>query len=370
LTVRDGIGHPVAEEKVMTRKLLSILGALVVACPLPAQLLDATVATVKLTKTQPITASALKTGIATAQKQLAALGRTITDADRTTVLNNMIDLALLKQAAERDHVQVSDAQVTAMVEQQRQNLSKQVGRVLTVDDLKTEVAAEGQTWDAWLANLRDSLLPQDYIAQVHPDDLKSVAPASVDDIRWFYESNPAQFVIARMIEIEHIFVDTQGKDAAGSQDALAKIKVLADRIAKGETFEDVAVASSEDKTTKDKGGYVGFLRLDQAQAKSLGKEFIVGILPLKEGQVSGVLHSAFGYHIVKVLRIIPAKLYALDEKVAPAFQETARDTIANGLDGVNRQQAITTAIQGVLRDLRKTAEIKINESSLGFTLVK
>ena len=354
----------------MMRRLLVALGSLVLVSQLPAQQLDTTVATVKLTKTQPITASALKVGLANAQKQLASVGRAMTDTDRTTVLNNLIDLALIKQAAERDHVQVTDTQVNALVEQQRQSLSKQLGRNVTMDELKAEVAAEGQTWDGWLASLRDSILPQTYAAQVRPNDLKSVPAPTEDDIHWFYESNPTQFVIGRTIEFEHIFVDTQGKDQAGAQDALGRIKALADKIAKGASFEEVATASSEDKTTKDKGGYAGFLRLDQPQAKALGKDFVEGILALKEGQVSGVLRSAFGYHIVKVLRIIPAKLYGLDEKVAPAFQETARATIAAGLDAINRQAALNAAIQAVSQDLRKTAEININEKNLGFTLVK
>jgi parvulin-like peptidyl-prolyl isomerase len=370
LTVPAAIGTLCPEVNVMTRRLLAVLGTLVLASRLPAQQLDATIATVRLTKTQPITASALKTVLANAQKQVAVLGRSLTDADRTALFNNLIDVALFKQAAERDHVQVTDAQLSAMVEQQRQNISKQLGRLITLDELKAEVAAEGQAWDVWLANLRDSMLPQIYTTQMRPNDLKSVPAPTADDIRWYYESNPTQFVIARTIEFEHIFVDTQGKDAAGTQDALARIKALADTIAKGATFEDVATASSEDKTTKDKGGYAGFLRLDQAQAKALGKDFVVGMLPLKEGQVSGILRSTFGYHIVKIIRIMPAKLYGLDEKVAPSFQDTARDTITAGLDGLNRQAALNAAIQAVSQDLLKSADIKINEKNLGFTLVK
>ncbi len=173
-----------------------------------------------------------------------------------------------------------------------------------------------------------------------------------------------------MIEFKHLFVDTRGKDAEALRGARAKMDALADRISKGESFESIAASSSEDKDTKDRGGYSGFLRVDQAPAKALGKELVTGMLALTEGQISGALRSSMGYHIVKVVRILPAKLYGLDEKTPPYYQQTPAEQISAYLAGVNQQQAINAAIQATARELRKGATIRIEEKNLGFTLVK
>ncbi len=141
---------------------------------LGAQQLDATVATVTLTKTQAVTLSALKAQLAAAERIFASQGRAMSDTDRTAILNDMIDMILFQQAAERDHVQVSDAQVNGVLEQNRQTYEAQLGRAVTLDDLKAQVVAGGQTWGAWLGTLRDRLLPQLYVMQLRSKDIQAV----------------------------------------------------------------------------------------------------------------------------------------------------------------------------------------------------
>jgi peptidyl-prolyl cis-trans isomerase SurA len=335
-----------------------------------AQQLDATVATVKLTKPQPILLSNFSREVSGYQKALAQQGRALTDDDRTAILFQMIDVILFRQAAERDHVTVSDAQMNALLERTRQTVSVQQGRDLTMDDLKAFVVATGQTWDYWLQSQRDQVLVQLFVSQTRSKELQNIPAPSAADVDYYYQTNTAQFALGELVEFKHIFVSLQGKDASGQKDAKARIDGLLQRISEGESFEDVASVASEDGATKANGGYAGFLQLDQPQAKALGKEFIQGLLQLKEGQISRVLRSAAGYHIVKVVRIIPARLYALGDKLPPYYQQTVMDSVRALLVNQNQQQALASAIQATAADLRRQAAVTINEQNLGFKLTR
>ncbi len=343
---------------------------LLVAAGVFGQQLDMTVATVKLTKPQPVLLSSLNREISTYQRALAQQGRAMTDDDRTAILFQMIDVVLFRQAAERDHVAVSDAQMSAVLERARQTLSAQQGRALTLEDLKAFVIATGQTWDYWLQSQRDQVLVQLYVTQTRAKELQSIPAPTASDIDFYYQTNIPQFALGEMVEYKEIFVSLQGKDAAGQKEARARIDALLGRINGGESFEDVALTASEDAATRANGGYAGFLRLDQPQAKALGKDFLEGVLRLKEGQVSGVLQTPAGYYLLKVVRIIPARLYALDDKLPPFYQQTVTDSIRVFLANQNQQQVLSAVIQSTAADLRKEAAITIDPKSLGFRLTR
>jgi len=335
-----------------------------------AQQLDSTVATVRLVKTQAITLSGFNREVALYAGTLLPQGRALSDRDRNSILNRMIDILLFKQAAERDRVTVSDAQISAYIAQTLQSLSAQWGRTITLDDLKAQVAARGQAWETWLQSQKDQLLPQAYVRQVKSRELQDIPLPSESDVRYYYETNIQQFVIGKTIEFKHIFSAVDIKRESSQQEAMSRMEGIAQRLDGGESFEELATAESEDRETAARGGYAGFLRMDQTQAKSLGKEFTRAVLDLKEGQVSAVIRSSAGYHIVKVVRIIPARLYGLDEKTAPYYTQTVAEAIRVALLSTNQQQAITEAIERARKELRKAADIRIEEKSLGFPYIE
>ncbi|MDR2509634.1 MAG: SurA N-terminal domain-containing protein, partial [Spirochaetaceae bacterium] len=84
-----------------------------------------TVATVRLTKTESITVKQLKIEVDNIQK---ATGKTLNNAERREVLDSMINQRLALQAADRDRVSVSDAEVNQQINEFRSQLAGRLGR--------------------------------------------------------------------------------------------------------------------------------------------------------------------------------------------------------------------------------------------------
>jgi peptidyl-prolyl cis-trans isomerase C len=101
--------------------------------------------------------------------------------------------------------------------------------------------------------------------------------------RHFYEANKDKFKAPELWRASHILVDTH-KEA---EDVLAELT-------KGADFAELAKARSKDATAS-RGGDVGYFRKAQVVA-----EFENACMQLRVGELSGIVHSQFGYHIIKL----------------------------------------------------------------------
>lgn len=99
------------------------------------------------------------------------------------------------------------------------------------------------------------------------------------------------------VRVRHILIRVE-PDAPKQkkEEALKKIKEIKSRLEKGEDFANLAQKYSEDPGSKDKGGDLGFI----ARGDTL-EEFEKVVFSLKEGQVSDIFQTKFGYHIAKVI---------------------------------------------------------------------
>ena len=98
------------------------------------------------------------------------------------------------------------------------------------------------------------------------------------------------------IRARHILVKVDRSDPVKQAQALEKIKELRERILGGEDFAVVAKLHSEDVMTAPMGGDLGYMEPDD-----LDKEFREALLKLKEGDVSDIVETSYGYHIIEVL---------------------------------------------------------------------
>ena len=96
------------------------------------------------------------------------------------------------------------------------------------------------------------------------------------------------------MEIAHILIKSM-VNGATRPDAKRLIDSLDARLKKGEAFEDVAKAYSEDNKTKQLGGYLGFMGVNQYE--KIFEDSAFGLT--KDGQVSKPVKSKVGYHLIK-----------------------------------------------------------------------
>ncbi len=134
---------------------------------------------------------------------------------------------------------------------------------------------------------------------------------TVDDaeIAKFYETEKAKFTTAEERAASHILINVRKGDAA--QKAAAKLKaeaVLAEVRAAPANFAAIAKKSSEDPASAELGGDLGPYVKDAWPAP-----VEAAVKQLKQGEVSNLVESDFGFHIVTVTRVTPAAVKSLEE---------------------------------------------------------
>ncbi|MBN2565840.1 MAG: SurA N-terminal domain-containing protein, partial [Candidatus Eisenbacteria bacterium] len=127
---------------------------------LGAQSIDPTAATVKLVRNETVTLRYLEEEISLFETFYEQQGLPFGDKERSEVLWRLIDLILFKQAAERDHIRVTDEQVKVAIEQYRQSLAAQAGRQISDDELRASVISQGMSWDEYVERLKLNATPE------------------------------------------------------------------------------------------------------------------------------------------------------------------------------------------------------------------
>ena len=171
------------------------------------------------------------------------------------------------------------------------------------------------------------------------------------DVKKFYDDNPAKFEQPEMVRASHILLGT--KDQSSGTDLTQEQKDAkrkqADGILKrardGEDFAKLAKEYSEDPGSKDKGGEYTFPR------GQMVPEFEAAAFSLKTNQVSDVVTTQFGYHIIRLSEKIPAKKVDF-EKVSPDIKDYLK------------QQQTQKQLPDYMTKLKKEAGLEILDEKL------
>ena len=120
----------------------------------------------------------------------------------------------------------------------------------------------------------------------------------------------ALFLLIRTKKISHILVQYGDQDTTKKtkEAALEKINMVAQKIKDGETFENMANKYSEDENSNTLGGDIGYISKGQ-----LVKEFEDVAFTLEVGQVSAVVETSYGFHLIKVTDKKDSAIKTFDE---------------------------------------------------------
>ena len=100
-----------------------------------------------------------------------------------------------------------------------------------------------------------------------------------------------------------------------------KMKDLEKKIKEGAKFEDVAKDNSEDQDTKDSGGQLAGGEFIFKELSGLPSELEDELFKLKAGEVSGIVKSTLGYHLLKV----DERVGAIDKKPTQWFEDLKKE---------------------------------------------
>jgi peptidyl-prolyl cis-trans isomerase D len=143
---------------------------------------------------------------------------------------------------------------------------------------------------------------------------------SEDDLKKGYEEQKSNFGSAERRKVAHILVALEGSGDAAEKTALNKALTIHDRLKKGEDFAQLAQTLSSDTVSAKKGGDLGYLD-PAAQEESFTK----AAESLQPGAVSEPIKTSFGYHLIKLTELVPAKTKSFEEVRAELLKSMQRN---------------------------------------------
>lgn len=233
------------------------------------------------------------------------------------VLEDLIDRKLLLQEAKKLDLQIEDAELDQWLAftRQQQNVSE--------EEFIQMIEQYGMRYDAYREMVRENLLKIRMI-KIKVGSQVSITPEEVETA--YREKFGGDGATEKFVTVSHILLrpesDTPEAHAAAKKRAQAARK----EIAAGAKFEDVARERSEGPTA-DKGGFLGSFRRNE-----LDPEFEKVAFALKEGEVSDVVQTKFGYHVITVTEIEKRESPDVDARKEAVHAELQQRTMERLLD--------------------------------------
>jgi len=145
-----------------------------------------------------------------------------------------------------------------------------------------------------------------------PSTVAAASKPSDADLKKYYDENIQRYRTEAEVRASHILVNAP-KDASAADKAKAKQKaeeLLAQVKAHPDQFAQIAHKNSDDPGSASKGGDLGYFAHGQIAG---GKAFDDAAFGLKKGEVSNIVESDFGYHIIQATDVKPSVTRPFDE---------------------------------------------------------
>lgn len=123
-----------------------------------------------------------------------------------------------------------------------------------------------------------------------------------------YKANIQQYEVPDEVHVQHILFKTVGQTDALVEETKKKAEDVLKQAKKGAKFDELAKKYSEDPGSKDKGGDLGWIRKGQTVPEFEKEAFSLG-----PGQISDLVRTQYGFHIIKVLEKQTAHTKPFDE---------------------------------------------------------
>lgn len=212
----------------------------------------------------------------------------------------------------------------ALVQQQLEQLKAQSGGE---EQFQQGLAQRNMSLQELKKDLRKRVVWQQYLEK----EFETKIDIGDADAKVFYEENPDYFTEQEQVETKHIIIQVD-EDAPEDKvaEARKKIEEVQEELERGGDFEELAREYSEGPSSKD-GGSLGFIQRGQMVPPFEKTAFSLGT-----GEVSDIIRTQFGFHIVKVTE-------RKEEQLSP-FEEVKSD-IVNHLKTVRMDEEVQVLLE-------------------------
>ncbi len=248
---------------------------------------------------------------------------------RKDILENMINRELLYQYALKEGFKADPEEIEAQFAELKGQFPDEEQFKQVIERMKTtEEQLKGQ--------IRQRLVVQKFIEERISKDIE----ITDKEVKEFYGSNQEMFQQPEQIHARHILIKSE-PDATEADKAEARKKIgdVQEKVEKGGDFAELAKEHSEGPSS-DRGGDLGFFGRGQ-----MVKAFEDAAFALEAGEVSDVVETQFGYHLIKKEEGKPASTLEY-EKVKDRLQDLLK------------QQKVQEKLAGQIEEIKKDAKIE------------
>lgn len=240
-------------------------------------------------------------------RQLVLQGADDTRELKCRVIDQLLMNKLLLNQAILDSVEVTEGQVEGELERRIQYMISQIGSEAKLEEYYEKSISEIK--DEFKSLIKDQIMIQ--VMQGKITDKISISPA---EVREFFNSIPADSLPFINSEIEYAQIVMQVPVSKEEKDRISqRLEGYRQRVLKGEDFSTLAILYSQDGSAKD-GGELGFVGRGD-----LVPEFEAAAFRLRKGEVSEVVETKFGYHLIQLIERRGEQINVRHILIKPSF---------------------------------------------------
>jgi len=248
------------------------------------------------------------------------------------VLDQLIDFYLLLEESER-------RQVVATADE----VESEIARVRDSYPTSQTFDEQLQEWGTTLETLREETRKDLLVAKTIEMELSTVLEIEDETVRAFYDQHPGQFSTGELVQASHILIGLSPTASATERgQSLETARALREQAIAGNIdFANLARRHSTDEATASNGGDLGMIERGQT-----GESFERALFSLELDEISPVVESPFGFHIIKAGR--------RQEGTITPFQQ-----VRTQIRSILLQQERQLKMSSFLSNLRKAGNVEI-----------
>lgn len=288
---------------------LMLVLSVILSAPLKAEVIDRIVAVVN---GKAITLSEFKERETPLSKQVSESfsgqerDKRLADLKKK-VIDSLIEDVLLEQEAEKSGMKVADRDIDEAIEDVKKQNS------IDEEGLKSALKREGLTYEGYRLQIKKQIEKGRLIGQ----QVRSKVSVTEKDLAEYYEKNRRLFLKDEEIKVSHIlFPVSEAASETETERIRGRALEVLDMVRKGKDFAELAGKYSQDASAGE-GGSLGFFKKGH-----LLPAFEKAAFALKKGEISDLVRTTFGFHIIRVDAIkeaTPEPLESVKEKIRSAL---------------------------------------------------
>lgn len=271
------------------------------------------------------------------KRRLTMMGQQLTEENEKEInkgiIDDMVSRELLTQNTNKMKIKISDDELNKEIETLKLKFH-------TEEQFNQAIKSQNMTLEDVKKDIRKVMA----IKKLIKSEIEDKVSIDEKEVTEYYNNNPSRFLEDESVKASHILVKVDKNASKEEKDAARKkIDGLLKKTKKGEDFAKLAKENSDDPGSGQNGGDLGFFSKGM-----MVPPFEKAVFSLKKDEVSDVVETEFGYHIIKLT----------DKKSARNIPLTE---VHDKLKGFLKSIEVNKKLSEYIANLKKTADVKITE---------